>query len=107
MRLRKGDEPRALARHLVGDHHLEPRRGDGQRSAEPYHPLWTEQGTTHPVQDVRQLRPAEQDNSEDALDAAIGRLTLDQLNAAVRKYIDPRRLALGRAGDFVNNPPVR
>lgn len=44
---------------------------------------------------------------EDALDAAIGRLTLEQVNATVKKYLDPRRLALARAGDFANNPPVK
>lgn len=44
---------------------------------------------------------------DDAVDAAIANLTLDQLNATVRKYIDPRRIALGRAGDFANNPPAR
>ena len=41
-----------------------------------------------------------------ALDAAIASLTLDQLNATVKKYFDPRRLALARAGDFKNNPPA-
>ena len=44
---------------------------------------------------------------DDALDAAIASLTLDQVNAAVKKHLDPRRLALGRAGDFRNNPPVK
>ena len=44
---------------------------------------------------------------DDALDAAIAGLTLDQLNAAVKKYLDPKRLVLGRAGDFANNPPVK
>ena len=34
-------------------------------------------------------------------------LTLEQLNATVKKYLDPRRLVLGRAGDFANNPPVK
>ena len=44
---------------------------------------------------------------DDALDAAIASLTLEQLNATVKKFIDPSRIALGRAGDFLNNPPAR
>jgi zinc protease len=44
---------------------------------------------------------------DDALDAAIAGLTVEQVNAALKKYLDPKRLVLGRAGDFVNNPPAR
>ncbi len=34
------------------------------------------------------------------VDDAIGRLTLEQVNAALRKYIDPERLVLAFGGDF-------
>jgi zinc protease len=34
------------------------------------------------------------------VDAAIGKLSVAQVNAALRKYIDPARLALAFAGDF-------
>jgi zinc protease len=44
---------------------------------------------------------------DDAVDAAIANLTVEQLNAIVKKYVDPKRIALGRAGDFLNNPPAR
>ena len=42
-----------------------------------------------------------------ALDAAVASLTLDQVNATIRKYLNPGRLALSRAGDFRNNPPAQ
>lgn len=44
---------------------------------------------------------------DDAVDAALTTLTLDQLNATVKKYLDPKRIALARAGDFANNPPEK
>lgn len=31
--------------------------------------------------------------------------TIDEVNAAIRKYIDPDALVIAMAGDFVNNPP--
>jgi zinc protease len=34
-------------------------------------------------------------------------LTLDQVNAAVKKYIDPAKMVLVRAGDFAKHPPVK
>jgi zinc protease len=44
---------------------------------------------------------------EQALDDAIAAVTLDQVNAALRKHIDPKRLVIARVGDFANNPPTR
>ncbi len=38
---------------------------------------------------------------------AIEALTPDQVNAAARKYIDPARISIVRAGDFKNKPPVK
>jgi len=34
-------------------------------------------------------------------------LTLDQVNAAVKKYLDPAKLVMVRAGDFAKHPPVK
>jgi zinc protease len=34
------------------------------------------------------------------VDAQLQALTLDQVNAALRKYIDPARFVVGVAGDF-------
>ena len=31
----------------------------------------------------------------------------DQVNAALRKYIDPKKIIIVRAGDFAKNPPVK
>ena len=39
-------------------------------------------------------------------EAAVNALTPEQVNAAVRKYIDPSKLSLARAGDFKGKPPV-
>jgi zinc protease len=39
-------------------------------------------------------------------EAAVNALTPDQVNAVVRKYIDPAKLSLARAGDFKGKPPV-
>jgi zinc protease len=39
-------------------------------------------------------------------EAAVNALTADQVNAVVRKYIDPAKLTLARAGDFKGKPPV-
>lgn len=44
---------------------------------------------------------------EAAIDERVAALTVDDVNRALRKYIDPRRLVLARAGDFANNPPAR
>ena len=41
------------------------------------------------------------------LDAAIAALTLDQVNATARKYLDPAKLTIVRAGDFKNKPPLK
>jgi zinc protease len=38
---------------------------------------------------------------------AINALTPDQVNAAARKYIDPAKLSIVRAGDFKGKPPVK
>ncbi len=40
-------------------------------------------------------------------EAAINALTADQVNAAVKKYLDPAKLSIIRAGDFKNKPPVK
>ena len=42
-----------------------------------------------------------------AFDAAVNALTLNQVNAALRKYLDPSRISIIRAGDFKNKPPVK
>jgi len=39
-------------------------------------------------------------------EAAVNALTPEQVNAVVRKYIDPAKLSLARAGDFKGKPPV-
>ncbi|HEV7991355.1 MAG TPA: pitrilysin family protein [Gemmatimonadaceae bacterium] len=40
-------------------------------------------------------------------EAAVNALTPEQVNAAVRKYLDPAKLSLARAGDFKGKPAVR
>ena len=40
-------------------------------------------------------------------EAAITALTPDQVNAAVKKYLDPSKITIIRAGDFKNKPPVK
>ncbi|CAN5904989.1 pitrilysin family protein [soil metagenome] len=40
-------------------------------------------------------------------EAAINALTPDQVNAAVKKYLDQSKLTIIRAGDFKNKPPVK
>ncbi|CAN5857459.1 pitrilysin family protein [soil metagenome] len=40
-------------------------------------------------------------------EAAINALTPEQVNAAVKKYLDPTKLTIVRAGDFKNKPPVK
>lgn len=44
---------------------------------------------------------------EEALEERIAALTVDDVNRALRKYIDPKRLVIARAGDFANNPPAK
>jgi len=39
-------------------------------------------------------------------EAAVNALTAEQVNAAVKKYIDPAKLSIARAGDFKGKPPV-
>ena len=41
------------------------------------------------------------------LESHIAALTADQVNAAVKKYIDPSRLISVRAGDFAKHPPEK
>ncbi|HUF28469.1 MAG TPA: pitrilysin family protein [Gemmatimonadaceae bacterium] len=38
---------------------------------------------------------------------AVATLTPAQVNAVIRKHVDPKRIVLVRAGDFKNNPPAR
>jgi zinc protease len=38
-------------------------------------------------------------------EAKIKALTPDQINAAMRKYVDPSKLVIYKAGDFAKNPP--
>ena len=38
-------------------------------------------------------------------EAKIKALTPDQINAAMRKYVDPAKLVIYKAGDFAKNPP--
>ena len=38
---------------------------------------------------------------------AVGALTPDQVNAAARKYLDPAKISIVRAGDFKGKPPVK
>jgi zinc protease len=44
---------------------------------------------------------------DEELERRIQALTPEQINTTVRKYIDPSKLVLVRAGDFAKNPPVR
>lgn len=44
---------------------------------------------------------------EQTLDERIAALTVEDVNRALRKYIDPKRLVIARAGDFANNPPAK
>jgi len=44
---------------------------------------------------------------DDELERRIQALTPAQVNATVRKYIDPSKMVLVRAGDFAKNPPVK
>lgn len=40
-----------------------------------------------------------------ALEAQIAALTAEQVNAAMRRHIDPNRIVVVKAGDFANKPP--
>ena len=40
-------------------------------------------------------------------EAAINALTPEQVNAAVKKYLDPSKITIIRAGDFKGKPPVK
>ncbi|MGH7679364.1 MAG: M16 family metallopeptidase [Gemmatimonadaceae bacterium] len=44
---------------------------------------------------------------DEEYEKAVMALTPAQINAAMRKYIDPKRLIIVRAGDFAKNPPVK
>lgn len=37
----------------------------------------------------------------------VAALTPEQINAAIRKYIDPKQIIIVRAGDFAKNPPTK
>ena len=37
----------------------------------------------------------------------VAALTPEQINAAIRKYIDPKKIIIVRAGDFAKNPPTK
>jgi zinc protease len=40
-------------------------------------------------------------------EAAVDALTVDQVNAAVKKYLDPAKISIVRAGDFKGKPPMK
>jgi zinc protease len=40
-------------------------------------------------------------------ESAVNALTVDQVNAAVKKYFDPAKISIVRAGDFKGKPPVK
>ena len=44
---------------------------------------------------------------DERIDSQIKALTLDQVNSAFRKYIDPKSIVIVRAGDFAKNPPPK
>jgi zinc protease len=44
---------------------------------------------------------------DEELERKIAALTPDQINAALRKYIDPKQIVILRAGDFAKNPPTK
>jgi zinc protease len=44
---------------------------------------------------------------DEDLEKKIEALSLDQVNAAAKKYIDPSKLVIVVAGDFAKNPPVK
>jgi zinc protease len=44
---------------------------------------------------------------DEQLEAKIRALTPDQINAAMKKYIDPKQIMIFRAGDFAKNPPTK
>jgi zinc protease len=44
---------------------------------------------------------------DEDLEKKIAALTPEQINAVMRKYIDPKRIIIVRAGDFAKNPPVK
>lgn len=44
---------------------------------------------------------------DEQLEAKIKTLTPDQINAAMKKYIDPKQIVIFRAGDFAKNPPTK
>lgn len=44
---------------------------------------------------------------DEAFEAKVRALTAEQVNAALRKYIDPKQIVILRAGDFAKNPPAK
>ncbi len=41
------------------------------------------------------------------LDAKLKALTPEQINAAMRRHIDPSKITIVKAGDFAKNPPAK
>jgi zinc protease len=46
-------------------------------------------------------------NWDGDFEAKIKALTPEQINAAMRKYVDPAKISIFKAGDFEKNPPVK
>jgi zinc protease len=44
---------------------------------------------------------------DEAYEKKIEALTADQVNAALRKYLDPKKIVIVRAGDFAKNPALK
>ncbi len=44
---------------------------------------------------------------DEDLEKKVAALTPDQINGALRKYIDPKQIVIIRAGDFAKNPPAK
>ena len=42
---------------------------------------------------------------DQALEARVAALTVDQVNATIKKYVNPAKLSAVKAGDFKNKPP--
>ncbi|HYD53038.1 MAG TPA: pitrilysin family protein [Gemmatimonadaceae bacterium] len=44
---------------------------------------------------------------DEKLEAQVEALTVEQINAAAKKHIDPKKTVIVRAGDFAKHPPVK
>jgi len=44
---------------------------------------------------------------DEDLEKKIAALTPDEINAVLRKYLDPKKMVIVRAGDFAKNPPAK